>query len=102
MVEYGKLVRDKIPDIIFEEGKISLIHTADEEEFKIKLNEKLIEEATEFSENPSIEELADIFEVINAICEFYGFDLKEIEEERIKKLNERGGFSERVILDIVE
>jgi len=45
------------------------------------------------------EELADILEVINAICDFKKINKKELELIRKKKTKERGGFKERIILD---
>lgn len=93
----GKLVRDKIPEIIRNGGKIPITHKAFEEEYRLKLKEKLQEEVDEFLQNENEEELADILEVIDAICDFKNIDKKELEEIKIKKKNERGGFKERII-----
>lgn len=83
----GKLIRDKIPEIIRKDGKIPVVHKASEEEYRLKLREKLKEE------------LADILEVIDAICDFKNFDKEELENIKIKKRNERGGFRDRIIWD---
>lgn len=61
--------------------------------------EKLPEEFKEFIEAQNQEEFADIQEVLRAIAEYKHFDLQEIEEIRKRKLEERGGFKERIILD---
>lgn len=98
-MKYNKLVRDKIPHIIKEKGINLTIHKADEEEYWLKLKEKLHEEVKEFSESEHEEELADIFEVINAICEHKNFDRAQIELLRKQKAEKRGGFKDKIILD---
>jgi len=98
----GKLVRDKIPEIIRNSGKVPFIHIADNEEYWKKLKEKLKEEVNEFLEESTAEELADILEVIYAICDFLRIDKSYIEEIRRRKRKERGGFTKRIILDNVK
>ena len=44
---YNKLVRDKIPNIIKEKGKTSVVRTLDESEYKNELGKKLYEEYNE-------------------------------------------------------
>ncbi|MEK9180014.1 MAG: nucleoside triphosphate pyrophosphohydrolase [Patescibacteria group bacterium] len=95
----GKLVRDKIPEIIESKGKKPITYVALKKEFEERLAEKLVEEALEFRESGKSEELADILEVIRAICGAYGFRLTEVEKLREKKLQERGGFSKRYVLE---
>jgi len=43
--------------------------------------------------------LADILEVIYAICGFQKFDIEKLELLRKEKAEERGGFKDRIILD---
>lgn len=101
-MEYKKLVRDKIPDIIREKGKIPQTHIADSNEYWMKLKNKLLEEVDEFLNESNEDELSDILEVINAICEFKGFDKEQLEEIRKKKAEDRGGFKNKIILDKVD
>jgi predicted house-cleaning noncanonical NTP pyrophosphatase (MazG superfamily) len=94
-----KLVRDKIPSIINTDGSSCTSHIADDIEYWQKLREKLNEEVVEFLEAENVEELADVLEVVEAICAYKQFDRKMVEEVRIKKKEERGGFEGRIILD---
>ena len=98
-MKYSKLVRDKIPEVIKKNGGAPIIHSADNAEYWEKLKEKLQEEMKEFSESETIEEMADILEVFDAIAEYKGFDGDEIRKVREKKAEERGKFKDRIILD---
>ncbi len=100
-MKYNKLVRDKIPDIIKSKGKTPKTHIATNEEYIIKLKEKLIEEINEFNSSNSSEELADILEVIYSIAENNKISLKKLVSLRIKKAKERGSFKNKIILDEV-
>jgi len=98
-MKYNKLVRDKIPEYIKNKGGVPITHIAEDSEYWEKLKEKLLEEAAEFNKAESIEELADVLEVIDAISAYKGFDKSEIEKEKNKKAGERGKFNDRIILD---
>ena len=101
-MKYNKLVRDKIPEIIKNRKAVPITHVADDEEYWQKLREKLQEEVDEFLRDSNEEELADILEVIYAICDFKNFDKEELELLRKKKAEERGGFRDRIIFDEVK
>ncbi len=98
-MQYNKLVRDKIPEIIKQKGLNPKTHIADETEYWFKLKDKLKEEVNEFLEDSNEEELADILEVINAICKFKDINMESLEILRIKKTEERGSFNNKVILE---
>jgi predicted house-cleaning noncanonical NTP pyrophosphatase (MazG superfamily) len=98
-MKYNKLVRDKIPEYIRSKGGTPITHIAEEGEYWQKLKEKLQEEVKEFFEDESIEEVADILEVIDAICSFKTFNKSELEAEKIKKSKERGKFENKIILE---
>ncbi|MDD5164158.1 MAG: nucleoside triphosphate pyrophosphohydrolase [Patescibacteria group bacterium] len=98
-MKYNKLVRDKIPEYIKSKNGVPIIHIAGNKEYWQKLKEKLQEEIKEFSESETIEEMADILEVINAICDFKKFDKKKLEAVRKKKVKERGAFKKKIILE---
>lgn len=98
-MKYDKLVRDKIPEIIKKNGDVPKFHIASDSEYTKKLNEKLKEEVEEYLENGAEEELADVLEVINSICENKKISLEELEKTRIEKAKSRGSFKKRIILD---
>jgi len=98
-MKYNKLVRDKIPEYIKKKGGLPVFHIADEAEYWDKLKEKMMEEFDEFKEDESIEEFADVLEVISAISDHKKFDKKEIEKIMEVKAADRGRFKNRIILD---
>ena len=101
-MKYNKLVRDNIPEIIHKNGKgVQFRHLSDAE-FKIYLEKKLDEEVAEFHESKSLEELADIVEVLYALAEVHGHTVFELGRMRRRKLREKGGFEKRICLEGVE
>ena len=98
----GKLVRDKIPEIIIADGKKPIIRILDNDEYLQELDKKLNEEIAEYQADKSVEEMADVLEVLQAICIARGYSLEELEALRAKKANERGGFADKIFLEYVE
>lgn len=98
-MKYHKLVRDGIPEHLQKKGIPYSTHIADDMEYWAKLKLKLGEEVAEFTTDESIEELADIVEVIKAILVQKGWNEDQLEQARTKKLAERGGFEKKIILD---
>ena len=95
----GKLIRDKIPEIMKQKGTTPVTHIANDAEYWQKLKAKLVEESAEFMKDEKEEELADVLEVFNTICDFKKIDKNKLEQIRKKKADERGSFSKRLILD---
>jgi predicted house-cleaning noncanonical NTP pyrophosphatase (MazG superfamily) len=98
-MKYNKLVRDKIPEYIKNKGATPITHIADENEYWQKLKEKLTEEVNEFMEAESIEEMADILEVVDAIIDHKKFSKEELQKVKNKKADERGKFKNKIILE---
>lgn len=96
---FNKLVRDKIPAIIKEKGKTCKFHVADSKEYRQKLKEKLLEESQEFFENPCVEELADLQEVMEALQVEYEWTSLRAQREYKKVI--RGSFEKKIILEEV-
>ena len=69
----GKLVRDRIPEIIKSDGKTPIIEILPNEEYLNELDKKLNEEVAEYQADKSIEEMADVLEVLFAICEGWSY-----------------------------
>lgn len=101
MKVYKKLVRDKIPEIIVSKGDSPITRILSEEEFSECLREKLREEVCEFLEDGTVEELADIYEVILAVLEHMGISFETFEKMRRDKILEKGGFSQRIFLESI-
>lgn len=99
MTRHDKLVRDKIPDIIRSRGTEPVIRLASAQEYEVKLKEKLGEEVAEYLASGLPEELADIMEVIHALGALTDHDPVKLEDLRVAKAAERGGFRERIILE---
>lgn len=93
----GKLVRDKIPDIIRETGETPVTRKVTGLELRWTLIDKLYEEVEEFRQaqrkDEILGELADIVEVAYAVADSYGGGLEDV---RLVKLAERGGFNEGI------
>ncbi|WP_335977103.1 nucleoside triphosphate pyrophosphohydrolase [Streptomyces sp. CA2R106] len=100
MNEHGKLVRDRIPQIIRENGAEPVVRTADAAEYRSRLRDKLGEEVAEFlaaDDAEAPEELADVLEVVHALAADLGLGPDQLEKLRAAKASERGGFTDRVI-----
>ncbi|MBU8769536.1 nucleoside triphosphate pyrophosphohydrolase [Cytobacillus oceanisediminis] len=106
MPTYNKLVRDRIPEIIESTGKKFSTRILDDNEYIKELKKKSFEELQEYVETnnneDSIEELADVLEILHALAEYHGASIKEVEEIRKQKAEKRGGFREKIFLIEVE
>lgn len=95
---YNKLVRDRIPEIIEANGKTCSYEILTDEEYLILLDAKLNEELAEYQESKSLEELADLLEVLGAVVKARGHSWDELTMLRKKKRADRGGFEKKIML----
>lgn len=102
-IKYNKLVRDKIPMIIENTGNKCICETLSDDDYIKMLNEKLKEELDEYLESGTLEELADIGEVMHAILAYKNISLEEFQRVRMEKFESRGGFKDRILLkEVIE
>lgn len=97
-IRYHKLVRDRIPEIIRAGGGSCVTETLTEADYITMLDLKLTEELNEYQESKSLEELADLLEVMHAVAEARGSSMAEVEAIRLRKREDRGGFAGRLML----
>ena len=65
-------------------------------------NKKVIEEANEFIEENSIEELGDLMEVINALMELKGYKIEDVYKVMKEKADKKGAFNNKIYLEYVD
>lgn len=101
-IDFNKLVRDKVPDVIESRGEdVAVIRLANEALLHA-LKSKLIEEAFEVVDASNVdsivEELADVMEVVSGIARVLDVDKAAIELARKRKFAHRGGFDRGLML----
>ena len=95
---YNKLVRDRIPAIIERSGKRCVCAELSKKDYLAALDAKLDEELAEYHQDHSIEELADLLEVIRAVIIARGSTYEQVEAIRLEKAKNRGAFQKRILL----
>ena len=98
-MRHDKLVRDKVPERIRAKGETCTTHVADDDEYRAKLKEKFSEELAEYLEKESLEEMADVFEVITAILALQGWKIEDVIKAQQQKRGTHGSFEGRIILE---
>lgn len=99
---YHKLVRDRIPQIIREQGQECETRILSQDEYLLMLDAKLQEEMQEYLEKHDPEEMGDLLEVIRALALAHGSSMADVERIRAEKARMRGGFEKRILLEEVE
>lgn len=95
---YNKLVRDCIPEIIESDGKTCTTEVLPDDHYLQMLDAKLDEELAEYQESKSLEELADLLEVMRAVVKARGWTWEQLEQVRQEKAAKRGGFEQKILL----
>ncbi len=100
---FNKLVRDNIPDMITNNGEEPVMRILADEEYKVELYKKLLEEVDEVicskNSDETLEELADVLEIIRSIAKLNGKTLDDVIETANQKKLKRGGFEKRIFLE---
>lgn len=93
-----KMIRDNISSLLTKKGVQHTVMqiTKGDVSYEQMLLRKLDEEIAEFRREDSVDELADVLEVLNALMELPKF--KDVESLRKKKLVSHGGFTKGLIL----
>ena len=100
---YQKLVRDRIPEIIEADGKTCVTETLSDSRYLEMLDAKLAEELAEYQGSKSLEELADLLEVMRAVVQARGWTWGQLEQVRQEKAMQRGGFEKKILLkEVIE
>lgn len=101
-MNYGKLVRDKIPDIIRADGEEPEVIILADEAYEVAIDEKFVEEAIEVRDaktpEQKLEELADVDELIDARLQTLGKTREDLEKVKKLKAQKRGAFLKRYFL----
>lgn len=102
-MSFAKLVRNNVPDMIRDSGAIPITHRAGPEERRLRLRENLREGIGTFiASDPDIfaaDALADIQEIIRAICAAHNITLKELEQRRATRAKSYGTYSDWTVWD---
>ena len=97
-IKFKKLVRDRIVESIKNQGDEPVYRVLDDEEYEVLLERKLDEEVSEYHQDKTLEELADIIEVVLALCASKGYSTNELIQIYKKKHEEKGGFKDKIYL----
>ena len=106
MKKYNKLVRDRIPEIIIENGEKPSIRKLKQKEFKTEILKKLVEEVKEVQgakdRTEMIKELADVQEIMNALYGAYKIERSDVTQLARRRRKERGAFKNKIFLKSVK
>ena len=94
----GRLVRDRIPEIIAAEGRTPIVRVLNDREYGEALLDKLCEETTELRDaepHHRLGEAADVYEVLLSILALEGIDAGQLAVAAAEKRRTRGGFAQR-------
>ena len=97
-IKFEKLVRDRIVESIKKQGDKPVYRVLEDDEYEVLLERKLDEEVREYHQDKTLEELADVMEVVVALCAAKGYSTEELIEIYQKKHEEKGGFSDKIYL----
>ena len=105
---YRKLVRDRIPDLLEQDGKRALISTLLGEGLKRAVADKILEESYELFKafrsgetTDVLKESADLVEIVAAGLQQFGLNESDLRRAREERNRERGAFRKGICLEKV-
>lgn len=104
-MRHNKLVRDRVPELIQADGKQVIVKHLNQaqhfEQARLKLYEELKEYEDANIDEESLEELADILELVYTLGKMHGASFEELNRIREEKREKRGGFEKGLFLEEV-
>lgn len=106
MKSYYKIVRNKMPQIIKKNGKIAIYKKLNKEDFyyylKLKLKEKINNLIEDDNKEKIINNLSDIYEIIDLYLKENKINNKEIKKEIKLKEKKYGNYDKKIFLTFEE
>ena len=106
MIIYNKLVRNNIPKIIKDSGKVPITRILSDNEFKEELKKKLVEEANEVlnskSEDELVKEIVDVQTLLNLMKKTFNVSEDMVAAGVIDKILSNGNYTNKIFLIGVE
>lgn len=100
---HNKLVRNRIPELIEASGRTCITEVLPDDAYIRGLDAKLNEELAEYQESKSLEELADLLEVMGAVVKARGYTWEDLTRLRKEKRACHGAFDQRIFLkEVIE
>lgn len=102
---YDKLVRDGIPERVVNSGGTVNSRTLGDKEMLAEARRKLLEEAQELNNatpKDVPEELVDIQELVNLLCQLCNITPEQLEGLKAKKAQKAGTFQQRTYIETVK
>lgn len=98
MIEFEELVREKIPDILVDNGFDPNTRVLSEHEYLEELKKKILEELLAYLDDGYIENLIEVYDLLEEIFEVNGINYDELQEFRYNYYIEKGSYKKRVYL----
>lgn len=100
-IPYHRLVRDLVPELLERGGKRAVTKRLPDHEAFTRLTGLLVEGAGRIARHPTVAEFAELIEIVRALCDLAGIDMKNVERERLQKRDKRGGYRKGIVLEKV-
>lgn len=104
--EFNKLIRNKLPERMINEGVVINSIKLDATQYILKLKEKLLEETNELIVAENLNdikiEMADVLEVIHSMAMAWNIKYEDIEQIRLEKKLINGTFDSDTYVNYIE